>query len=227
LWFTESNVDQIGEFTTATSTFREFRIPTSGASPFELTSSNTGIWFAEQGTGKIGNLSHGVMTEFDTPTANDIPNGIVSGENGLIWFTELMGHKIGRFDPSTQTLDEFSVPNDGQPFEIERGPSDTFWFTIQKNDLIGRITSTGQITEFSIPTRHSRPYSLALAADGAFWFEEGRANKIGRITAQGHVTNEFPLPAPSSGAHAMTASPRLGIWFTEIFVNKIASIATK
>jgi streptogramin lyase len=82
LWFTESNVDQIGEFTTATSTFREFRIPTSGASPFELTLSNTGIWFAEQGTGKIGNLSHGVMTEFDTPTATIYRTGSSPAKTG-------------------------------------------------------------------------------------------------------------------------------------------------
>jgi virginiamycin B lyase len=65
-----------------------------------------------------------------------------------------------------------------------------------------------------------------VGSDGAFWFEEGTANKIGRITSSGQVTNEYSIPTPNSGAHAITAGPDGQIWFSEIFANKIASIAT-
>jgi hypothetical protein len=40
------------------------------------------------------------------------------------------------------------------------------------------------------------------------------------------VTNEYPIPTPNSGAHAIAAGPANEISFTEIFANKIASIAT-
>jgi virginiamycin B lyase len=227
LWFTESAGNQIGEFTIATRTFHEYRIPTSGASPFEIALSDTGVWFTEQGTGKIGNLSNGVVREYSTPTPNSDPVGLTPGDHGAIWFAELAGNKVGKFDTRTQTFTEYPVSNGGQPFEIVRGPHATFWFTIQGNDGIGRVTNAGEITRFAIPTAPSRPYDIALGPDGAFWFEEGTSNKIGRITPQGRVTNEYPIPTPNCGAHALTASPRLGIWFTEIFANKIASITAE
>lgn len=35
------------------------------------------------------------------------------------------------------------------------------------------------------------------------------------------------MPTPNSGVHAMMASPDLGIWFTEIFINQIVAIISK
>jgi virginiamycin B lyase len=227
LWFTESGVDKIGEFTIATQTFHEFQITTSGASPFGIAVRGATIWFAEQGTGKIGSLSNGVIAEYEIPTRPSEPDVVIPDEKGTIWFNNSLGEKIGTFDPETQEFVEYPLPNRNRPFQMVRGPDDTFWFSIEGHYGIGRITSAGEVTRFSIPTRNSRPYGIVHGADGAFWFEEGLANKIGRITPEGEVTDEFPIPTPKSGAHAMIATRDHGIWFTEIFANKIATITAK
>ncbi len=195
-------------------------IPTPGASAFEIRLSENGIWFTEQGTGKIGVLANGMITEYSTGHPFSDPVGIVPGDQGAIWFTELLGRKVVKFATYSGGFTEYTLSNGGQPFEIVRGPDGAFSFTIQDHDGIGRITSAGEMAIFAIPTANSRPYDIALGPDGAFWFEEGTANKIGLITPDGHVTNEYPIPTPNSGAHAIIASPRLGVWFSEISANK-------
>jgi virginiamycin B lyase len=38
----------------------------------------------------------GAITEFTIPTASSSPEGIVSGPDGNLWYTEHGGNKIGR-----------------------------------------------------------------------------------------------------------------------------------
>jgi virginiamycin B lyase len=178
LWFTESAGNHIGEFTIATGTFHEYRIPTAGASPFEIVLSDTGIWFTEQGTGKIGNVSNGVVTEYSTHAPNSDPVGIVPGTDGAIWFTELAGQRVVRFDPPTQTFTDYYVP-DGEPFEIERGPDGAFWFTIEERPGIGRITNAGEITRFAIPTLAADPMTLRWARTAHFGLTKARRTRSG------------------------------------------------
>lgn len=58
-----------------------------------------GCKFPEYRANKIGRITpSGVITEFAIPTANSGPVGITAG-NGSLWFTELLGNKIGRITP--------------------------------------------------------------------------------------------------------------------------------
>jgi virginiamycin B lyase len=61
----------------------------------------------------------------------------------------------------------------------------------------------------------------------AFWFDGENANKVGRITPQGHITDEFTIPTPKSGAHPMTAGTDGNMWFTEVFASRIAAVTMK
>src|SRR6266849_8066848 len=57
----------------------------------------------------------GTFTEFAVPTANSVPESIVTGPDGNLWFTESQaGGAIGRITP-TGTGTEFAIttPNSG------------------------------------------------------------------------------------------------------------------
>src|ERR1700693_2055878 len=71
------------------------------------------------------------VTEFPVPTANALPVGIVSGPDGALWFTELLGNKIGRITTAGVII-EFPLPTPGSgPVGIAPGPDGALWFAEQ------------------------------------------------------------------------------------------------
>jgi virginiamycin B lyase len=87
LWFTETNGDATGRFTTD-GVFTEYPIP------FLLVSTTNGIavgpdgalWFAGQNESNIGRITtSGVITLYPAPTPNSDPVFITPGPDGALW----------------------------------------------------------------------------------------------------------------------------------------------
>src|SRR5437899_2191717 len=96
------------------------------------------------------------FTEFTVPTPGGAPQGIATGADGNLWFTEYFGNKVGRITTAGMITGEFTVPTPGsQPDGITAGPDGNLWFTEYFAGKIGRITTAGSITEFTIPTANS------------------------------------------------------------------------
>ena len=94
----------------------------------------------------------GTITEFPIPTASSQPEGITSGPDQALWFTEAQGNKIGRITTSG-SITEFALPTTASnPQGITLGPDQALWFTEFAGNKIGRITTGGSITEFALPT---------------------------------------------------------------------------
>ncbi len=56
-----------------------------------------------------------------------------------IWFAEVIGNKVGRINPSTLAIEEFSVPTTSSfPAFIAAGPDGNLWFTEWAAGKIGR-----------------------------------------------------------------------------------------
>src|SRR3984893_18677713 len=96
----------------------------------------------------------GTITEFAVPTASSVPEAIVTGPDGNLWFTEYRaGGAIGRITPSG-TVTEFAIttPNSG-PFWITAGPDGNLWFTEGSANKIGKMSPAGaMLGEFVVPT---------------------------------------------------------------------------
>src|SRR5437660_697497 len=99
------------------------------------------------------------IKEFPVPTPNSSPEGITTGPDGNLWFTE--NYYIGRITPGG-VFTEFPLPND--PLGISAGPDGNLWFTEYSDDKIGRITPSGVFTEFPIPTPDSGPVDIAAGS---------------------------------------------------------------
>src|SRR5436305_9847422 len=79
-------------------------------------------------------------------TANGNPDGIATGPDGALWFTEFHQGSgsggIGRFDPATGTVQEFSTPTAlSAPLQIVQGPDGNMWFAESAATKIARITT--------------------------------------------------------------------------------------
>ena len=73
------------------------------------------------------------------PTASAAPDGIVSGSDGNLWFTEYHGNNIGRIT-TAGVFTEFAVPTGAsEPEGIVSGPDGNLWFTEWVGNNIGRM----------------------------------------------------------------------------------------
>lgn len=166
-----------------------------------------------------------VVTEFPVPTSGSWPDGITTGSDGALWFTETFSGKVGRIT-TDGVITEYPVSPG--PAGITAGPDGALWFA-EFVGKIGRITTNGQLTEYPVLTASSGPTGIVTGPDGNIWFTEASANQttnaIGQITMSGMVT-EYPVPTPHSAPEWITAGPDGALWFTELNGNKIGRIAT-
>jgi streptogramin lyase len=99
------------------------------------------------GNGSLSRIrvSDGQVTRFSQPpgATGFSPNAIVTGPDGNLWFTDVGGNSIWRFDPLTTTYTRFPVPTQGafsgnvQPTGIVVGPDGNIWFT--ENNAVGGL----------------------------------------------------------------------------------------
>jgi streptogramin lyase len=148
---------------------------------------------------------------------------VAIGPDRHVWFTDLLGTRLGRIRPDGTGLVHFTPPTAGVLRGLTAGPDGNLWYAGSGSHRIGRVTPAGAITEFPVPTAGANPYDIAAGPDGNLWFTEYTANKIGRITPAGAIT-EFPIPTAASGAQGITAGPDGNLWFTQTTANKIGRI---
>ena len=165
----------------------------------------------------VAPVVHGItITEADISTANSQPNGVVSGADAAIWFTEEGASKIGRLSPATG-----AVTGEFPTLTANAGPAgitslgNFLWFTEQNANRIGRIsTITTVIEEFSTGMSGARPNAIVAGADGALYFTERGTGKLGRVdAATGNVTEI--LNVTLSGPAGIVRGPDDNLWVTE------------
>jgi virginiamycin B lyase len=144
---------------------------TTDHAPYQMTIGPDGnLWFTESAANRIGRImlttslpgappqtvsvSEYCLTPSTQPppenTTND-PFGITAGPDGNVWFTEQIGHRIGRINPQNGEIRTFDIPTpDGEPLSeplgIVTGPDGRLWFTGSGN----AIWSISTMTESSV-----------------------------------------------------------------------------
>jgi streptogramin lyase len=147
------------------------------------------------------------------------PQGIAAGLDGNVWFTENRGSKVGRVDPATGKIDEFSdgVTPNSQPSEITLGESGHLWFTEEVGSRIGRISLDGDKPTIKEFQGAGQPEGIVFGPDGLLWFTEFAGNRIGTMTVNGTLFREFFMGLTGSPAPlGITTGPDGNIWFTEL-----------
>ena len=175
-----------------------------------MTTDGIDAWFADR-AGYIGRIDGaGHLSEWTVPAsdAGASPGGLVVSD-GIVWFTDSQGNRIGRLDPSTGTFTMFSLPTaNGFPLGIAWGPDGNIWFVERPASKVARMTPTGMFTEWAL-VPGAGPNRIVVGTDGALWFTELRSNRMGRITTSGQLT-EFPVaqaPLDAGGPVGLTVGP--------------------
>jgi virginiamycin B lyase len=139
LWFSESGFTHagIGRITTA-GEFSNYPIPNYEDDLYGVaTGSDGNVWFLDSGydysaVGKI--TPTGEITEYP---ASGVGQGITSGPDGALWFTD--GANINRVT-TDGLFTRYPVPTpDSNPLGIATGPDGNIWFVETSANKIGRL----------------------------------------------------------------------------------------
>jgi len=119
------------------------------------------------------------------------PFGIATGADGALWYTDALNLRMGRMDPTTYVVAQYTIPNTTggslHPAGITTGPDGALWFTEFYGNNIGRFDPATQLfTQYPTPTSGSSPLYITSGPDGALWFTEAQASQIGRIDPVTH-----------------------------------------
>ena len=131
------------------------------------------VWYTGKATGTLGRITpDGKIESFPisktkdpTATVGGLPIYIKAGPNGEMWFTELVGNKVGYIVPGEKAQEfEIKTPN-SRPISIILGPDNNMWFTEEAGNKVGRINQTGDLAEFPVPKLEDHAILAALAFD--------------------------------------------------------------
>lgn len=232
-----------------TAVSRDYFSTGAGSKPYDLALKGTSLWLTLSGTGQIArfDIVAETLSTFTIPTANSEPSGlavaakviymptvlsallpansepsgIAVAANGLVWFVERAGNRLGRFDPKTSTFSEFDYPRANAKLEdLALDSAGNVWVV---------ATGTNQATKFevssarfldSVPTgSNSQPVSIVIDSGNLPWVTMGGTSRVGRYAPGTLALWRFYNVAWPSGADptVLTLSSdgsRYSVWFT-------------
>jgi virginiamycin B lyase len=167
-----------------------------------------------------------LVTEFPIPTAAAVPQDIVQGPDGKLWFAESGADKVGRIDPANPTVvEEFPTKDkDGGPFGITVGPDGNIWFTERDDKEIGMMPpgNPAAVQEFAVGGVIDNPQGIAPGLDGNLWVVSAGNEKVVRVSTAGVKVEEIPIPG--FGGRFIAPGPGNTMWVAG-FGGKVGRIA--
>ena len=236
VWFLQQKPGRIARLNPANGEVLIPQIPTL-SSPTDLIIHRYGngvlnntLFFTEQDANRIGFLRYigdqWTYSGFPIPTANAKPIGIAMDGRGFIWFTESEASKIGRLDPWTGYITEYTVDQASRPWGITIDRNNLIWVAMSDTNKIAQLDpQSASLNAYAIPTANSRPRYIQADTQGSIWFTEFDSGKIGRFILNNSSFVEYALPDVNSGPYHITVASSTGdVWATETRANKIARV---
>ncbi|NOJ41243.1 Vgb family protein [Bradyrhizobium australiense] len=164
---------------------------------------------------------------WDVPTLGSRPHDPLAARDGSIWWTGQLANKLGRLDPKTGAIREYTLKSAFTgPHGLAEDKTGNIWFTGNSAALIGRLDpSTGLVSEYPLPDPSAKdPHTLNFDQSGMLWFTVQQANMIGRLDP---ATGEIKLvtsPTPKSRPYGLKINGQGMPVVVEFGTNKIATI---
>jgi virginiamycin B lyase len=167
---------------------------------------------------------------WNVPTLGSRPHDPVATRDGAIWWTGQLVNKLGRVDPKTGAIREYSLktPHSG-PHGLVEDRSGNIWFTGNHGAFIGKLDPrSGLTTEYRIPDPKVKdPHSLSFAPNGMLWFTAQQSNTVGRLDPKTGTFKLVAMPTLRSRPYGILVSPK-GVPTVALFgTNKLLTVDPK
>jgi virginiamycin B lyase len=164
---------------------------------------------------------------WDVPTLGSRPHDPLAARDGSIWWTGQLANKLGRVDPKTDTIREYTLKSAHTgPHGLAEDKDGNIWFTGNGLGLIGKLDpKTGITTEYPLPDKNAKdPHTINIAGNGIVWFTVQQANMLGRLDPKSGEIKLVSSPTEKSRPYGLMINSKGVPWFVEFGAPKIASI---
>jgi virginiamycin B lyase len=160
------------------------------------------------------------ITEWTTPTPGQRTRDPIEAPDGSVWWTGMWAGLIGRLDPNTGEMKEYTLPPSARPHSIVPDEDGNIWYTGNSNATIGKLDpKTGDITEYK--TRANDPHSAVFHPNGHLYFTAQHAAMLGRFNPETEELKEVDTePRP----YGIKVGPDGTLWVAYNGTNKIGAM---
>lgn len=188
VWFTAPRANIYGYLDQESERIERFPGPYSGSSPYGLAAAPDGsIWISFGGTSHIGRVSPETdeLTLFQLPETSRARR-ISVALDGSVWYTDRMGHGIGRFDPATGLVQRHRAFSDRAfPLSIVTDSRGDVWYYEEGTSRLVRFSpqclSVSVIT-LDLPGVIVR-HMVSDPSTGAVWIALGEVPGVARVSS--------------------------------------------
>jgi virginiamycin B lyase len=210
-------------------------VPTIGARLEEIGLDHRGpLWFAEQGTNKVGRLdpSNNTITQYTSPTPNSDPAGILVAPDTTIWYSEHAADKIAHLFPNKAPAVTTHVTpihsHVGASVSSRSGAPGASTNPTRRTEPITTVTSmvtvSQGIVEYSLPPSGKSPNIEDMRFDrqGNIFFEDdvGRIGELVLHDGSKPVVNEWPIP-DGKGYYTIEFGASDTLWISDLVGNAV------
>ncbi|WAJ72389.1 virginiamycin B lyase family protein [Catenovulum adriaticum] len=137
---------------------------------------------------------------WQVPTLGQRARDPVQGKNGIIWWVGQWGNILGRLNPNTGDIKEYTLPSGTYAHSVSLDKNQTPWFLGNKNGTVGYLDLKAETFKvFKMPDEKARdPHTGVFDNKGRFWFTLQHSNMIGKLEPE---TGDIQLVTlPTKGA---------------------------
>jgi virginiamycin B lyase len=152
--------------------------------------------------------------EWTVPTLGQRARDPVQAPDGSIWWAGMWANLIGRINPDTGEVTEYTLPENAKPHTVTPDPQGNIWYTGNSNGTIGKLDPrTGMITEYKMPDPAARdPHTAIFDKKGNLWFTMQQSNMVGRLVPATGEVKLATMPRPNSRPYGIVLSADGAPW---------------
>jgi virginiamycin B lyase len=162
-------------------------------------------------------------THWHTFTSN---HDVAVDSSNNVYFTERLEEKIGRLDPTTNTITEWPIITEGtEPHCVTVDSSDRVYFTERRLDLqrIGRLDpTTNVITEWAL-TSLFFPADIAVDSLDNVYFTDTNLERIGKLDPTTNTITEWSVPG-GDYPRGIAVDSLDNVYFADQYANLIGKL---
>jgi virginiamycin B lyase len=209
-------------------TLRAFPLPEQGG-PHGITVDAGGtVWWGENRWPKLGSLdpetgkiTHHLMDPREVLGANTQAQDPIVDSQQNVWFTVIVGNRIGRLDRKSGKISLWEPPTpNSYPYGIDKDKNDNIWFSQFVQCRVTRFDPrTEEFTEYPVLTANEDPYCLirrlSVDAKGAVWYAVFSHGLIGKLDPASGKMVEYKIPMAFSQPYDIWPDREDNLWISD------------
>ena len=154
------------------------------------------------------------LREWTVPTLGQRARDPVQAPDGSIWWAGMWANLIGRINPATGEVTEYTLPENAKPHTVTPDSQGNIWYTGNSNGTIGKLDPrTGMITEYKLPDPAARdPHTAIFDKRGTLWFTLQVSNMVGRLIPATGEIKLVKMPTANSRPYGIVLSADGSPW---------------